>query len=63
MEIHFNAPIFYTKFRLDPSMRLCFIAIFLVCEKTKKKKRRNLNKTLCALISKMDEAICIKFGM
>ena len=33
------------------------------CEKTKKKTRRNLNKTLGSRILKIAGAICIKFGM
>jgi len=32
-EIPFNAPVLFTKFQLDPNMRLRFIAIFLSVQK------------------------------
>ena len=63
-KILFNAPIQCTKLQLDPSMHLCFIAIFLRVQKDEEweEKWRNLNKTLGACIAKTAIAICIKFG-
>ena len=59
-EIRLNEPFMYTKFQLDRSTRLHFIADFVKCAK---RSRRKKLLTLAACISEMAGVIFFKFGM
>jgi len=62
MEMCFNKPFVCTKFQLDLSMHLNFIAENAKCAKLRRKKE-NYFEILVACILGLARAICFKFGM